>query len=237
MISGPGFPGTNEFLQFMDDARRKPIEGIVDAFGLTNIILEGIVTITHSSRPTEHKMTDGHVIFSGELLPFKGTGYIEGPFPTELVVIEDITESGYDTAGNKAFNDIKPVWKKRWCTLGTMALPGAVRSVPLDNFKRLPTIEQLSDRKLEVVRKGTLTVSSLNQTVTGDFTNAGNIGGNRIRINFPIIDSDYLSIITLMETTNGKMPTIHAKESDALTFTIEGGANYPYKLEIYLLKL
>lgn len=201
IISGPGFPGTNELLQFMDDAQRKPIEGIGLAFGYSSLIVSGIY-IKEIGGVLRYQ--DGYILLNGELLPFRGGDYPPSSVPTDLVVIEEITESGYDTANNEQFNDIKPVWKKRWTTLGTLAMPGAVLSVPFDQFKHLTTIEKLTDdvatlntsvedldievpelttrvitletEKIQILKKGQVNLDNSGSgpqvSVTGNFTNA-----------------------------------------------------------------
>lgn len=247
MISGPGFPGTNEMLKFFADRDTKPLEGVGRAFG-SNVILSGIYSWVIGFPGQPASASDGLILYQGELLPFEG-----GPFGSEVVIIEEVTEQGYDTSGTGDFTNIMPVWKKRYAKFGTMAEQNAVESFPFSNLKRLPSIEALDYRKLQVVRKGEVhfehtgvgsPVAYCTGNLTGAWASLPNAGGETIIIvDFPQIVGDYFVVIEQhnYQNWNGQSQLgMLSKQSDQLHLSFLHDSNinsgYNQKASIYIIQ-
>lgn len=198
IISGEGFPGTNEFLQFMDNAHGNPIAGMARAFG-SNVIVSGMYSLVEvNGTPVP---SDGWLVYNGELLPFVGGQ----PQAEKVAIIEEITESGYDTNGTGDFTNVQPVWKKRYCTFGTLATPGAVAEFSWTSLTRIDSVETLGNR-LRILRKGSMFVDNIAlygeefTTVTGNFTNVEtsvppSYDYTIVTISFSEIEGEYIPII------------------------------------------
>lgn len=200
IISGEGFPGTNELLKFQHDTPVKPLEGIVKYFG------DGIVSGMEPA--AGNKITDGWIVLDGELLPFVG-----GTKTAKIVLIEQVTEAGYDTNGTGDFSNIQPVWKKRFCQFGTLATPGAVAEYPWIIFNRLPKLQDLQDLAatgLRLLKKGTIGINANQKndkeagstTAMIDFVSVTRLPlaselQYRIDFNSPLTTFDYFPLIRL----------------------------------------
>ena len=225
IISGEGFPGTNEFIQFQHDTPMKAIEGMAKAFG-NNVIVSGMYVLAMVGE--EGIVGSGWLTRNGELLPFVGGS----PSQETIAIIEETTEAGYDTQGTGDFANVQPVWRKRWCRFGTMATPGAVAVFPYSVLTRVPTLEGLNSR-LRFLKKGSLTIDDVvlygtpGATVTGNFTNVEIItsvfSARVVKISFTAISGDYFPLVLRNNQTAeiGEMPyNLLEKTSTSITLLL-----------------
>jgi hypothetical protein len=180
-------------------------------------------------------------------MPFTG-----GPIQASVVVIEEVTEMGYDTAGDGNFTNQQPVWKKRYAKFGTMADPGAVAVYSFSSLNRLFSIQSLWNFKLQTIRKGEFHYSNLvsNQilNVTGNLTNVveiptGDAWTKKFVVSFPNIAMHYVPVIVDTDSSDlvGQTSLVSNNQSSLVflvRFNNSGGAVVPSfekHLKIWLL--
>lgn len=129
IISDTGFPGTNETWRKVQDAYRKPLLGL-GKFVATNAIIEGVVD-------NGTNITDGTIVYNGEILPFIG-----GPTQPQFEIVEVTENRFYDNGSTNSL----PAYKVRY------ARPVGSGGIQLTSLKALPRVEDFIKNTV----KGTL---------------------------------------------------------------------------------
>lgn len=163
--SGEGYPLNKEWLEFFETQSVGQIQALTKAIG-NNAIFSGMDI-------TAGNVSDGLLVYNNEILPFVG-----GVLGSTIVIIEEVTSSGYDTTNTGDFSTILPVWAKRYCQFGNIGDPNVVDSFSYSLLNRLDNIEELNNNRLKVLREGNLIASFLSNgdadtvIATDDFTSA-----------------------------------------------------------------
>jgi len=199
VISGEGFPLTQETLLFKENQFQEPMKALTRALG-NNVIVSGMNILSVGSGGSLIT-SDGFVIINNELLPFRGGSQQQA----NVVVIEETTNAGYDTQGNGNFDSQAPVWKKRWAQFGAIGM--GISDTPYSSLTRLQNSLQLQNSST-VVKKGDAELRCNNNQptlptfVTGDFTgvefipNPTGVNENpKFKIKFTTITGDYVPLI------------------------------------------
>jgi len=206
VISGEGFPLTQETLLFKENQFQEPMKALTATLG-NNVIVSGMnyLTVGSSGGVGNTTISNGFVVIGNELLPFVGGSYSGSVGQFLIVVVEETTSAGYDSQSTGNFNANAPVWKKRWAQFGT---PGIGESfVPFSSLTRLKNNLQLQNSS-SVVKKGDAELRCNNNQptlptfVTGDFTgvefipNPAGVNENpKFKIKFSHITGDYVPLI------------------------------------------
>lgn len=128
VISGLGFPGSNEYLEFSEASSHDQINAIVKALG-NNVIFDGVIDDNGNS-------SSGWIIYNNEILPFEASATGD-----TVVIIETITTAAYDTSQTGNFNDVLPAWKKRKAKFGATIEVGVVDSFDFEELTRLNNLQ------------------------------------------------------------------------------------------------
>lgn len=131
IISGTGFPGAIEHLQFQDETSALFFEALAKAVG-NNVIFNGIID-------NDGLVSSGWLIYGNEILPFK-----ESAIGETVVIKEIITTAAYDNTQGGNFDQIAPVWKKRYCEFGDPNDADVVANFPFADLTRIDTLQVLS---------------------------------------------------------------------------------------------
>lgn len=126
-----GFPGTQYTLDFMQQSYRDAINGLAKLAG-ANVIVTGVENVNGT-------VTDGWIVYGGELLPFKG-GLLQSTF-----IITETTE-------DRKFSDdvVRQVYKTRFARFGSggIAFTSLTRLKTVDNLQSL--LQELSNKLSEL---------------------------------------------------------------------------------------
>jgi len=133
-VSSTGFPGTNKTWRFLQDALSIPIGAIAHIIG-ENVILTGVEV-------TGTQVSDGFIIYNGEILPFQG-----GTKTNTVTIIENITNVNYnvDINDDTLFDNL-PAYIERFAKCGT----GGVTAFNFSSLKRLNSLQELMDSMLVI---------------------------------------------------------------------------------------
>ena len=198
-VSGNGFPAATEYLTFAEQSSHDLIDAITTALG-DNVIISGM-------EDTGGVLSAGWLIYNNEILPF-----VSGALGSTIVIVEEVTSSGYDINETGDFNTILPVWKKRHAKFGAIGDDNVVGSFAYSTLSRIDTVEALGKDKLSLKRSGAVTVfySGLDAPIaTGDFTSAEIVPQSfsstiRVKVNFAELLGDYIPIINLNSSTGDR---------------------------------
>ena len=242
VISGEGYPGSNEYLAFAEKSSHDMISAIVKALG-NNVIIDGMID-------TAGTISAGWLIYNDEILPF-----VSGTLATTVVIVEEVTSAGYDTSGTGDFSDMLPISKVRYAKFGDLGDPNVVGSFAFSVLTRIDTLKEVANRlRFLVSGSGTVVFPESDPQyaiATGEFTNAEILApGNssiftRLRLTFPEVIQAYTPLITI-DTSDGNFVgqlsmTIHEKTTTSVTVDIkrfnqlDGTTGFINKLNVKLL--
>lgn len=132
IISATGFPGTNKTWRFVQDAFREPLGALAKLAG-DKTILTGVVN-------TAGVVSDGFIVYDGEIIPFQG-----GNIATEVTIIEAFENVNYNTdANDDTVLDSLPAYRTIYARCGT----GGSVIFPFSDLTRLKTVQELSNFSL-----------------------------------------------------------------------------------------
>lgn len=132
IISGPGFPGTNDTLRTLNDGILENAEALAKLCG-DKCIITGVNQVGANH-------TAGWVVYNGEILPFEA-----GATQATVSIYEEVQTAEYDADLNEdSVNDILPISKTRIMKFGS----GGVVTFNFSQLVRLKTILQLSQFEL-----------------------------------------------------------------------------------------
>ncbi|EKT3957704.1 hypothetical protein NTJ28_001691 [Flavobacterium psychrophilum] len=128
VISATGFPGTNKTWRFIQDAFREPLGALAKLAG-DKTIITGVVN-------TAGVVSDGFIVYDGEIIPFQG-----GNIATEVTIIEAFENVNYNTdANDDTVLDSLPAYRTIYARCGT----GGSVIFPFTDLTPLKTIKELS---------------------------------------------------------------------------------------------
>ncbi len=192
--SGEGYPHNRQWLEFFENQSIEQINGLVKAIG-NNAIVSGMTGELNA-------ISDGFLIYGNELLPFVSGG--NGPL---IVIVEEITQAGYDINGTGDFSTILPIWKKRYCKLGNIGDANVVESFEFSILERVDTLKFLTLNRFKVLKRGKVRVTyedgeATDIVVFGDFTE-GSLNGTYgdssgttfIGVSFEDLDTDNYEVL------------------------------------------
>lgn len=161
IISGQGFPGTNQYLAFSEKSSHDQISALVKAVG-NNCIINGMEL-------NGSNLTDGWLIYNNELLPFESSA-----IGSTIVIVETVSTGGYDVDNTGDFSTILPIWKKRKAKFGNPSDADVVSSFAYSLLTRVNSNQDLTSLKLTgQVRLITPPTGASSIVITGgDFTAA-----------------------------------------------------------------
>ena len=123
-----GFPVTTTTFNFLQDAYGKAIKALT-ALGGDTFILEGVQVVAGN-------VTEGSIVYNGELLPFRG-----GTFNNTVSIYEDVQEVAYNQDNDNDGNlDQKRAYVSRYAKCGT----GGLESFNFNLLKRFTPLTQMS---------------------------------------------------------------------------------------------
>jgi hypothetical protein len=218
IISAAGYPGSSEWLSFIENQSIEQIEGLVKTIG-DNVIVSGVVDDNGTS-------SSGYIIFNNELLPFESS-----PTGATINIIETVTSAGYDTAEDDSFDEVLPVWKTRKAKFSEVADTDVVDSFQFDTLERLETLISLKN-KLSIKRSGNIKLTKIagnpiEMIVVGDFVNAellsSDVQNIRLRLTFAEIEGDYFPFFNILndDSTNTGLMNFAIHEQTSTTITID----------------
>ena len=241
VISGEGYPGSNEYLAFAEKSSHDMISAIVKALG-NNVIIDGMID-------TAGTISAGSLIYNNEILPF-----ISGTLATTVVIVEEVTSAGYDTSGTGDFSDMLPISKVRYAKFGTLGDPNVVDSFAFTVLSRIDNLQSANNR-LRFLKSGTASIvypeSDPNYAVaTGEYLDAEILFGGssttftRLKITFSALAVGYEPLINVDVSEGGfngsQNITIYEQTNNSLTIDIKkfnatGYSGYITKLNIKLI--
>lgn len=222
VISGQGYPMTNEWHAFLEGIAVNQITGLVKAIG-NNVIVSGMTN-------TGGTIADGWLIHNNELLPFQS-----GALDTTIVIVETVTSAGYDTAEDDSFDEVLPVWKTRVAKFGDPGDEGVVGSFSYSILTRIESLKNLLS-KLSFKKSGQVTITysdgtPQNAVATGDFIGAEILAGassntfTRVRLTFEAITGDYEALMNFDTSEGGYNGilnlSVYEKTSTSITVDIK----------------
>ena len=123
-----GFPVTTTTFNFLQDAYGKAIKALT-ALGGDTFILEGVQVVSGN-------VTEGSIVYNGELLPFRG-----GTFNNTVSIYEDVQEVAYNQdSDNDGDLDHKRAYVSRYAKCGR----GGLESFNFNLLKRFTPLTGLS---------------------------------------------------------------------------------------------
>lgn len=126
IVSATGFPGTNKTLRFIQDAFREPLGALAQMAG-EKTILTGVVN-------TAGVVSDGFIVYQGEIIPFTG-----GAYANTVTIIEQFENVNYNTdANDDTVLDSLPAYRTIYAKCGT-------GGIDIFNFSELYRLRTLKD--------------------------------------------------------------------------------------------
>jgi microcystin-dependent protein len=127
IVSSTGFPGTNATWRFIQEAWSEPLKALALLAG-DKTILSGVVIVGQN-------VSNGYVVFDGEILPFVG-----GQLQQMCSIQEDVETATYDADNNNdGQQDVFPVFRTRQVVFGTAGLT----PFAFADLTRLSSLKQL----------------------------------------------------------------------------------------------
>jgi hypothetical protein len=160
--SALGYPGSDEWLEFIENQSLEQINGLVNAIG-DNVIVSGMID-------TAGTLSAGFLIYNNELLPFESS-----VLGATINIIETVTSEGYDTAEDDSFDEILPVWKTRKAKFATAGDVDVVGSFGFNVLQRIEGLKTLNNNRLKILKEGSARIFYTDNVptsilTTGDFT-------------------------------------------------------------------
>lgn len=132
-IQQTGFGATNKTWRFLQKSYLDALNALAKVVG-DKIIVSGLEV-----DQLANTISDGFIIYNGEILPFEG-----GTFAATVTIIETIENATYDVDLNgDTIQDQLPTYKTRIAKCAT----GGVVEFPFSDLRRIETIQQMSFRE------------------------------------------------------------------------------------------
>ncbi|KAB8153435.1 hypothetical protein EZY14_009385 [Kordia sp. TARA_039_SRF] len=220
-IETSGFPATNYTWRFLQNAYQEVINALTNVVG-DNLIISGV------NQYSTNQISDGFIIYNGELLLFQG-----GIISSNVIIVEEVEFRNYNQDNNNdQQGDSHPTYITRYAKCGS-----GEGQFPLSSLTRIDTVKQLSEFEqiqsdwnqsvstepdfirnkptnfLQILKKGTVSV--------GDVANDQSV---TVAIS-PPISSNYMVIPTIV--SNGT-----AAFDNDLRIIVEQKASTFFKLSI-----
>lgn len=209
IISGEGFPGTSELLEFLQESAHKPIEVLADAFG-ENSIIKGM------EQQGNQSITSGWFTYQSDIIPFEASAASVGENPV-IEIYQQVIEAGYDTDGTGEFINNQPIWRFIRARVGDGNGENVIATLNYNELERVPTNKDLKNAN-SILKKGGLLINFDESTAvtSGDFNSSSSIATSQqenrmFQVNFDELEDDnYTVIVICNHDSDPFLQTLHS---------------------------